>query len=290
VSLRVRLFWLAHRAVTRSLLALQAVHQGLWLGLLEGADLHAATARFYRLDARRYGGLEHDTGGLLGWEADLLLPHLRGCRSVLVGAAGGGRELLALAGLGFAVEGFDCAPALVEAAERLLRSAGVVAPVRLAAPDRLPEGLGTYDAVILGFGGYTHVATRAARIALLQGLARHLRPGGPLVVTFQVRPREPRGQRVYRWTWGTARLVRALRRSRIPVELGDVLPGYFAHRFSRAEIEAELAAAGLALVHYADREYGAAVARDGRAASPASPDAAAPAWPRPPPATPVTAG
>lgn len=267
---RVGAFRVTNVALRRALLGAQALHQGLWLGLLEGADLHAATARFYAL-SNRYTGPYHNRAGLLGWEAALVERYFGGCRTVLVGAAGGGREVVALARRGLAVDAFDCSPTLVAAAERVLAEEGLTARVQLAPPDRLPDGLGTYDGVILGWGSYSHVVGRPARVRLLRGLTGHLRAGGPFLFSFQRRLADPSAQRLFRWIHATARAVRAARRSRAPLELGDTLPDYFAHRFTRAEIEAEAAAAGLSVEHVGELEYGAALARPAGAVG--SPDA-----------------
>jgi hypothetical protein len=133
--------------------------------------------------------------------------------------------------------------------------------MQLVPPDALPDGLGIYDGVILGWGAYSHVAGRAARVRLLRALAGHLRPAGPLLFSFQTRPADPAAQRLFRWIQLTARVVRAARRSQAPLELGDTLPGYFAHRFTPPEIEEETAAAGLAVELFRELEYGAALTR-----------------------------
>jgi 2-polyprenyl-3-methyl-5-hydroxy-6-metoxy-1,4-benzoquinol methylase len=246
----------------RALFGMHAVHQGLWLGLLEGTELQAVTAHYYAA-SRQYTGAAHNTSGLLGWETALVERHFAGCRTVLVGAAGGGREVVALARRGIAVDAFECSPVLLATAERVLREEGLTARVRLAPPDTLPDGLGTYDGVILGWGAYTHVAGRQARVRLLRDLAGHLRSGGPLLFSFQTRTSHAAAQRTFRWVYGVARAVRAARRSRAPLELGDVLPGYFAHRFTGAEVEAEAGAAGLLVEQRLEWEYGAILARVG---------------------------
>lgn len=246
--------------MTRALLAVQALHQGLWLGLLEGEALQATITRYYT-SHRLYTAPGHNTAGLFGWESALVERHLTGCRTVLIGAAGGGREMVALARRGITVEAFDCTPALVATAKQVLAAEGITAPVSLAPPGGLPGGLGKYDSVILGWGAYSHIAGRLARVRLLRGLASHLRAGGPLLLSFQTRPADPSDQRVFRWIHAAARTVRAVRRSQAPVELGDYLHRCFAHRFTRAEIEAEVGAAGLRLEHFEEWEFGAVVAR-----------------------------
>jgi SAM-dependent methyltransferase len=238
----------------------QALHQGLWLGLLDGPALQAATARFYASEGR-YTSTYHNNAGFLGWEAALIDRHFGNCRTILVGAAGGGREVVALLRRGVTVDAFDCAPTLVASTERVLMEQGLKARIQLAPADVVPDGLGTYDGVILGCGAYSHVVGQPTRVRLLRALTRHLRPAGPLLFSFQTRPADPAAQRLHRWIHATARAVRAVRRSRASLELGDTLPGYFSHRFVRPEIEAEAAAAGLSIEHYGELEYGVALAR-----------------------------
>jgi hypothetical protein len=260
MALRVDAFVLASRALTRALLGVQALHQGFWLGLLDGPGLEAATARFYARN-HRYGERPHNVAGFLGWEGALIDRYFDACRTILVGAAGGGREVVALARRGVTVDGFDCSPALVATAERVLAEQGLRARMQLAPPGAVPDGLGTYDGVILGWGAYSHVAGRPARVRLLRALVGHLRPAGPFLLSYQTRPVDPAAQRAYRWILATARVLRVARRDPTPLELGDTLPSYFAHRFTQPEIEAEVAAAGLTVEHLQEVEYGAAIAR-----------------------------
>jgi SAM-dependent methyltransferase len=260
VSYRLDIYWLATQALKRATLGASALHQGVWLGLLDGPALQAATARYYATPGR-YTGAYHNEAGFLGWEGALIERHFGACRTVLVGAAGGGREVVALSRRGVAVDAFDCSPTLVAAAQRVLAAQGLSASIRLAPPDGVPDGLGTYDGVILGWGAYSHVVGRPARVELLRALAARLRPGGPLLFSFQTRPGAPAAQRSFQWIRATARAVRAIRRSDAPLELGDTLPAYFAHKFTQPEIEAEAAAAGLAVEHFRELEYGAALAR-----------------------------
>jgi hypothetical protein len=58
-------------------------------------------------------------------------------------------------------------------------------------------------------------------------------------------------------------VLRRLRRAE-RVEPGDVLVPNFTHWFTRREVEAELAAAGFSLVHFATSPYGHAVGRADR--------------------------
>jgi hypothetical protein len=88
-------------------------------------------------------------------------------------------------------------------------------------------------------------------------LRAHVGAGAPILVSTWLRSGDGTElaliQRV-----GTA--LRRLR-GREPVELGDVLAPNFAHRFTREELEAEVADAGFAPVEFAAAPYGRVVAR-----------------------------
>ena len=89
---------------------------------------------------------------------------------------------------------------------------------------------------------------RAARAALPAG--------APLLCSFFVRLPDAR---YFAILAGTANAVRRLR-GRERVEVGDTLAQNFVHRFTRDEIERELALGGFRMVSYAARPYGHAVA------------------------------
>lgn len=174
---------------------------------------------------------------------------------VLIGGAGGGREAFALLRLGYRATAF----------EPSMELAGALA---LAAPDQtglavyragyedLPhlahvgesphaelDGLGPFDAAIVGWGSFSHLRTDELRIATLEAFARVTR--GPILVSFLGLYR---GQREA--SSRLAQLRRALPR-RAGRGLADVFSVYigFYHRTSQEEI-AELAAASGLRVDY----------------------------------------
>jgi hypothetical protein len=173
---------------------------------------------------------------------------------VLVGGAGAGREPLALARLGYEVVAFEPAQQLARgmadaaAAEQLAVDAyaggyddmDTLASVPTGAV-RSAASLGPFDAAIAGWGSFTHVRTRSARVATLAALGRVTT--GPLLVSFiAVRPDGDGGG-------GSELKCRLLaRRGREPHDRFSMYMG-FQHPVSAAEV-AELAAeAGLDLVH-----------------------------------------
>ncbi len=249
----------ARKAMARGVGALQAAFDGIWLGVLGPADLAAVDEAFYR----RHGGAEamfesreHNLSGLEDWEARIVDERFTPGSRVVVTAAGGGREVLALAERGFEVEGFEPNEALVEAGRRLIAERGAAATLDVSGRDAFP-GAGPCDAVVVGWGSYIHIQGRARRVAMLRAARESLGPGGVLVLSFWERP-DAEG-RYFRVVRAVASTVRRLR-GRAPAELGDTMRDTYVHVFTRAEIEAELADAGFEVAEIHSRPYPHAVA------------------------------
>lgn len=106
---------------------------------------------------------------------------------VLVGACGGGREMVALATLGYEVAGFDPAPSLVDLARSQI-SAPSLLSVEVASYEDLIAQHGApptapYNALILGWGSLSHLSDPHTRRALLLK-ARELCPEGPILLSW----------------------------------------------------------------------------------------------------------
>jgi hypothetical protein len=253
---RVTLFAGLNRWVLGGLRAAEAIHQGVWLGLLDAQDLDRVTERWYDR-AMQYEDRGYNTAGLWGWEEDVLDRYFQGRRRLLVGSAGGGREVLGLCRRGFDVLAFDCSPKLVGDCSRFLASEGVEAQVLVAPPDGVPEGIGQFEGAIVGWGGYKHIPGRDCRVAVLRAYRAHASPGAPILVSFPSRKSNPKPMQ---WICRTGNLVRRMHGGRV-VELGDTLSGPFDHYFDEGEIRGELADAGYELVEYSDVGYAWAVGR-----------------------------
>lgn len=145
------------------------------------------------------GGATYERG-LFDWEEEALSkPPFPAQGRVLLGAAGGGRELAVLCARGFEVVAFEPNVMLRAGANAVARQypnahvypgtygdfvaaakhgAGLLAPAL--------EG-GGFDAVILGWGSFTHVLTREEQAAVLRA-ARRAAPTAPVLVSFFLRP------------------------------------------------------------------------------------------------------
>ena len=249
----------SRRALGKGLSAIQAVFDGVWLGLLGPDELAAADEHFYGADgdvAALYRGEDHNSRGFYDWEEDLVDRFLEPGASVVVTAAGGGREVLALARKGMRVAAFEPNAVLVDAGRRLLGDQGVAdASLDTCPRDVFPPDAPECDAVVVGWGSYIHIQGRARRVALLRGARSRLQPGAPILLSFWVRPA---GARYFKFVRRIARPIRALR-GLPPPELGDTVSETYVHWFDRREVEEELVAAGFDPVHYQSTPYGHAV-------------------------------
>ena len=97
---RVQYFRRADGWFNRLVRLASAVHEGFWLGCLSAEDLNAVTAGHYE-QSREYSSPEHNQRGLFDWEAAALNRYFQPGSRILVAAAGGGREILALRRAGF---------------------------------------------------------------------------------------------------------------------------------------------------------------------------------------------
>jgi len=259
---RRRLEWFrrADRWFNRLVKFTGAVHEGFWLGCLSADDLNALTAGHYQ-QSHDYSSTEHNQRGLFDWEAAILNRYFQPGSRILVAAAGGGREVLALRRAGFRADGFECCTHLVQAADALFDQLREPRGVSLCAPDEVPHGPAIYEGLIVGWSAYTHIPTRTRRVAFLNGLRKRGVQGATVLVSFFPRDKSPAYDNL---VYTTARVSRLLFRGRKEdSEVGDHLSWCFSHTFTREEGEAELNAAGFQLVHYSEVGEGHAVGMAG---------------------------
>ena len=241
----VRAYAVSRRLWEALQVLLRGTFDGVWLGVMSRRTL-------YRLDdfhywrAPRYYDEAHNLGGLRDWEVGPIERWFAGRKRLLVLAVGGGREVLALGARGYEVDGYECNPALVDVATRLLQREGAPGSVRLLARDALPTAERPYDGIIIGWSAYTLMPGRSQRVAYLRRLRAMVPAGAPLLLSFHSRTFT---SRVFPITRAVANVFRVpLGRER--VELGDTLGPNYVHFFTRDEITAELAAGGFAIQSY----------------------------------------
>lgn len=257
----VRLYYTTYKLLpsTRKLLSafyliLTACFSGIWLGLLRRETLLEIDNVYYS-STKKYRDGQYNKRGLWAWEKAMIARYFHNGKRLLLVGAGGGREVLALTRLGFEVHGFECNAELVCVANTLLEEEGLPPSVQFVPPDTCPVGPATYDGLIVGWGAYMLIQGRAKRIALLQSMRSHVRPGTPLLLSFFFRSLTAKRFLV---TTAIGNMLRRLLR-REEIELGDALEPEYVHYSTREEIAGELREGGFALEHYSEDPYGHAI-------------------------------
>jgi SAM-dependent methyltransferase len=226
--------------------ALRAVLNAFWLGVLSDDGLRALDEHYYaRTDLYRRD--DWNERGLFDWEERLVGEHFEGGSKIVVPAAGGGREVLALVEAGFDAVGYEPHPGLAAYGQEFLAIRGHQDRIRQGQRDEFPVlDAGSVDAVLVGWGAYSLIHGRDRRVAFLAGARHALSAGGPLLLSFFERPGS---RRELEWTAAAANLIRRLLGRRL-LEPGDTLAPNLVHIFSRDQLESELTAAGFELVAY----------------------------------------
>lgn len=173
------------------------------------------------------------------------LPAKRG--RLLVLAAGGGRDAIALALRGFDVTGVDFVPEIVEKAKENAAKRGLKLSFLVQEISKLDMPTNVFDIVWCTGGLYCNIPTFKRRIEMLNRIWRCLRPGGYFVFNFHWGKRSR-----YRPTMECIRrAIAILTFGNLSYEKGDFLAynSEFIHVFcSQDELRSELEAGGFEVV------------------------------------------
>ncbi|MEZ4405705.1 MAG: class I SAM-dependent methyltransferase [Polyangiales bacterium] len=160
----------------------------------------AITARVFAAeDTYAPGGPTYEQG-LFAWErAALAHASVPASGRVLLGGAGGGRELKALAAMGYEVVAFEPSDGLVDALTAVAREVGATA-LQGSYRDlaRAKDGVGLavlseqrFDLVVLGWASFAHLTDDDDRRALFVAL-RALAPDAPVLISYLGPDDDPR--------------------------------------------------------------------------------------------------
>lgn len=197
VPLWVRAFLAADRLAMRVTNLREGLRDELFLAFIPPAERADLTAALYAQQSTYLPGGHRFQSGLFAWEKRVFDSALfpRSGR-VLLGAAGAGRELVALLDRGYSVVAFDPCEAFVLAARRVAAAATVVHAsygdlTRAAFAGSGPLAFLTagpaFDAVVLGWGSLSHVLPSSERAALFKAL-RSIAPSAVVLVSFALQP------------------------------------------------------------------------------------------------------
>jgi hypothetical protein len=134
--------------------------------------------------------------GLFAWEERAIATYFPPPPArVLIGGAGGGREVMALAEKGHEVTAFEPSPPLAAAMAchfpgrlnvKVFRARYEdmphLFPARPDAPSMTLEAGSSFDAAVLGWGSYSHLRTEAQRIRVLSIFRRYVH--GPILLSY----------------------------------------------------------------------------------------------------------
>lgn len=245
-ALRVQAFWVKQIQRAEHLLG------GFALATLTPTERAELTAAIY--SARG----EYKLRGLFDWEKtwfeeDLPPPPAK----ILVGGAGSGREVGHLLSRGYRVLAFDPAPSFVRrGAEQfpdclgfLVGSYEDLAETDGAANRALEAALeahAPFEAVLLGWGSFTHASTAEVRLGALRRL-KLLCPRGPVLASFWMERGGGENRRGGAWKLGWRAGTRLTRKHGArETSDGDEFRSSagFGHHFTRGEFVDLVAAAG----------------------------------------------
>jgi hypothetical protein len=234
------------RYARRGFRGYEVLRDELLLGRLDPELYEELTRRAYASERAAYlpGGARFEAG-LFDWEAMVLdrigLPP--GAR-VLLGAAGGGRELSVLLDRGYDVVAFEPNETLLSGARAVSAKAGS-GQVLCASLEHLVESAlqgtgplasvaGPFDMVLLGWVSLSHLAQPAAHVAVLRAVRTRF-PRALVVTSFLVQGEGPTDDR--RPVARAARIVlRAVGGRRSSPKLGYLPRAGVIYRFTREEI------------------------------------------------------
>lgn len=244
-------------AISREELAFRIFADEDWQEL--GRAMYGRSAKYSR-------GSPHNESGLFAFERAAIDEHFPAPpASILVGACGGGRELFPLVERGYhiaaaydPVDGFVATlredPRLFESRERLCVGSHQGLQSLAAIVDLRKSGT-PVDAVLVGWGSYTHLMGATQRIAFLRAL-RSLCPRGPVLLSFFVET----GSEAERPRKFRSKLRRLLGTTDAMAQAGDRLHrgAGGVHHFTEATFTSEAAAAGYRVQHWQEHDFAAA--------------------------------
>ena len=243
---------LATRLIDRSYRAIDRIRSALVLALASDAVLSRFNSLAYSRDGTYYPQSSEFRSYLFPWEEKVVAEYFpRVPARLIIGGAGGGREVLALARMGYDVVAFEPSAVLADMARRATKGSNVrvyrggyedlprMFPWREQEPDGTGNVDSTFDAAILGWGSYSHLRTEDQRIQTLSWFARHVQ--GPILLSF--------------YQFAKSRKISTDRRRRLKIwpslRVGNRFSVYigYTHDVSAAELRAVADRSGLTIVH-----------------------------------------
>jgi hypothetical protein len=234
---------------------IDVVSSGFWLGVMGEKSLDFSDELFYS-HAEYYVEDKYNQSGLFEWEKPMIEKHFSNAKNILLIAAGGGRETLALNKMGFEVDSYECNPTLVEYGNGLLKKNGVDSKIKYLPRNSVPGEIKKYDGIIIGWGAYSLIPGGKKRLTFLAKFYPFLNIDAPLMISFLYTLKRARRDKIINKVSNFFRFFSGRDRT----DPGDRLAPDFIHYFTEKEIKSELTQAKFRIIDYSSTEYGCIIA------------------------------
>jgi len=234
---------------------LDAAFSGFWLGVMSEKSLDFSDELYYNR-TKSYTDEKYNQSGLFEWEKPMIQKHFSNAKSILLIAAGGGREALALNRMGFEVDSYECNPSLIEYGNALLQKNGIKNKIKYLPRNSVPDEIKKYDGIIIGWGAYSHMSGSRKRHSFLTGLYLLLHKDTRLMISFLYARERSRRDKIVKSLSNFFRIFS----KKDKTELGDKLEPDFIHYFTEEEIKSELIQSNYKILDYNVKDYGCIIA------------------------------
>jgi len=177
-------------------------------------------------------------------------------KSILLIAAGGDRETLALSKMEFDVDSYENNATLIEYGNVFLQKNKTDIKIKYLPSDSVPEDVKKYDGIIIGWSAYSHIRGYKKRLSFLVGLYPFLHKETPLMISFLTKEERGRQDKIVKIVSNFFRILK----NKYKTEPGDILLSYFAHFFTEEEIKNELIQSKFMVINYYNIDYGCVIA------------------------------
>jgi len=232
----------------------KSLHEGFFLGALSRKQLEKLDLSYYS-KKKIYHQDEFNVKPLFEWEQLAIKQYFKECKSIMVIAAGAGREVFNLSRMGFEISAYEYNEKLRTSGNSILKKNNIEVMIQASERDKCPRGNVLYAGVIVGYGSYLHIKGSANRIAFLKHVSENLSLGGVVLLSFYTRHMARKNlNRIYKMAGMAAKIF-----GNGPIEKGDSLDFAYVHYFSKEEILHEITKAGFKILHYDEGIFGNAV-------------------------------
>jgi hypothetical protein len=235
---------------------LDAFSAGFWLGVMSEKSLDYSGELTHNGN-KSYTDDRYNQSGFFEWEKPIINKHFSKAETILLIAAGGGREALALSIKGYEVDAYECNTNLIEYGNTLLQKNNVNVKIKYLPKNSVPVEIKKYDGIIVGWGAYSLMSGSKKRLSFLEGLYPFMHKNTPLMISFLWMKERGRRDKIIK---NVSNFFRTFGK-RDKTEPGDRLEPDFVHFFTEEEIKNELYQAKYTVIDYTATDYGCVIGR-----------------------------